>query len=388
VDIVPNVARVSPSRGTWVVYAIFLASGVGLVMPGAMLPLLLNRWHIGDAQAGILFFLFFLGSTAGAILSRGSLKASIVRGCLATAAGVMLLAASSRMVAFATIAIYGFGLGVVMTSVSLLQSRRHEHSRTAQMARLNLTWAVGACIGPSLALRGAGVLGVPGLFAAMALFFALAAVVVLLAVPDAPRLPKNFPALHGQAPVLPLLLMVALATGVESATGGWLATYSKRAGQTLGEVIGAATCFWVGMLVSRSVQSHRRVADAAAGPLFFAVPWLIAAALGLVLTSSGGPSMIGGALLLGLAVGPLYPQLLASALSRGEAGNIVFVLAGCGSALLPLVTGLVSQWAGSLRAGLCVPLLGSLAMGCLGLAVWRGNTLFVQESAGAAKAIR
>jgi fucose permease len=62
----------------------------------------------------------------------------------------------------------------------------------------------------------------------------------------------------------------------------------------------------------------------------------------------------------------MYPLLLALALRRGEGGNAIFVLAGAGASLLPLLTGLVSGWTGSLRAGLGVPLLGAFVMACLG----------------------
>jgi fucose permease len=84
--------------------------------------------------------------------------------------------------------------------------------------------------------------------------------------------------------------------------------------------------------------------------------------------------MFAGALLLGLAIGPMYPLLLSLALRRGEAGNMVFVAAGCGASLLPLLTGLVSGWTGSLRAGLGVPLVGAVVMGCLSLASWRSES--------------
>jgi len=356
---------------TGTVYTAFLATGVGVVLPGAMLPLLLVRWRLSDAQAGILFFLFFLGSTAGAILSRGPLPRSIARGCIAVTAGAVLLAEASRGAAFAAITIYGLGLGIVMTSVSLLQSRRYESERAAQMARLNLAWATGACLGPSLALRGAAAWGMPAVLLGMAAFFGLTAGLVLVIVPGADAAPTTSPVMRGSVPAALLLVLVPLATGVESATNGWLATYSKRAGQTLGEVIGAATCFWAGMLVSRFLQSHRRIATASAMPLMVCGPWLISAALGVLLLSSGGLSMLAGALLLGLAIGPMYPLLLALALRRGEAGNVVFVAAGCGAALLPLLTGLVSGWTGSLRAGLGVSLAGAVAMGCLGLAGWQ-----------------
>ena len=69
--------------------------------------------------------------------------------------------------------------------------------------------------------------------------------------------------------------------------------------------------------------------------------------------------MLAGALLLGLAIGPMYPLLLTIALRQGEAGNVVFVMAGCGASLLPLLTGLVSKWSGSLRIGLGVPLVAA-----------------------------
>ena len=80
--------------------------------------------------------------------------------------------------------------------------------------------------------------------------------------------------------------------------------------------------------------------------------------------------MLAGALLLGLAIGPMYPLLLTLALGQGEAGNVVFVMAGCGASLLPLLTGLISKWSGSLRIGLSVPLIATFVMGCLGLMGW------------------
>ncbi len=370
---------------TWIVYASFLATGVGLVLPGAMLPLLLTRWHLSDAQAGILFFLFFIGSASGAVLSRGSLPKSIARGCLSVVIGAALLAVASRGAIFLAIAVYGLGLGIVMTSISLLQSRRCESGRAARLARLNLVWAIGACLGPSLVLRGATAWGTAALLLGVAVFFGLAGGLALAAVPHVDAATKTSPVLPGRNPMALLLILVPLATGVESATGGWLTTYSKRSGQTLVEVIGAVTCFWGGMLVSRFIQSDRRIATASALALFVCGPWLMSAALGILLLSTGGASMLAGALLLGLAIGPMYPLLLALALRHGEAGNIVFVVAGCGASVLPLLTGLVSKWSGSLRIGLGVPLVATVVMGCLGLAGWRRKDIIAPRASDAAQ---
>jgi FHS family glucose/mannose:H+ symporter-like MFS transporter len=383
--VIQSDAPISSRWATWIVYTTFLATGVGLVLPGAMLPLLLARWHLSDAQAGILFFLFFLGSASGAVLSRGSLPKSIARGCLLVVIGGVLLAVASRGAVFLAISVYGLGLGIVMTSISLLQSRRCESGRAAELARLNLVWAMGACLGPSLVLRGAAAWGATVVLLGVAAFFGLAAGLALFVVPHVDVATTTSPAPRSRKPMALLLILVPLATGVESATGGWLTTYSKRSGQTLGEVIGAVTCFWGGMLISRFIQSHRRVATASAFALFVSGPWLMSAALGILLISTGGAPMLAGALLLGLAVGPMYPLLLALALRHGEASNIVFVVAGCGASLLPLLTGMVSKWSGSLRIGLGVPLVAAVVMGCLSLAGWRRKDIIAPRVSAAAQ---
>jgi FHS family glucose/mannose:H+ symporter-like MFS transporter len=384
-DVIQNDVPISLRWATWIVYGTFLATGVGVVLPGAMLPLLLARWHLSDAEAGILLFIFFVGSASGAVLSRGSLPKSIARGCLSVVIGATLLAVASDGAIFLAIAAYGLGLGIVMTSISLLQSRRCGDERAAQLARLNLVWAIGACLGPSLVLRGATAWGTLVVLFGVAAFFGLAGGLALFVVPHVDAATKTSPALPSRHPMTLLLILVPLATGVESATGGWLTTYSKRSGQTLGEVIGAVTCFWGGMLVSRFFQSHRSIATASAVALFVGAPWLMSTALGILLISTGGASMLAGALLLGLAIGPMYPLLLALALRHGEACNIVFVVAGCGASLLPLLTGLVSKWSGSLRIGLGVPLVATVVMGCLGLAGWRREDILAPRVSAVAQ---
>ena len=136
------------SAPTAIILAAFVGTGIGAALPGAMLPLLLVRWSLSDTQAGTLFFLFFVGSASGALLSRGLLSRSILRGCATTALGAVLLALASRSTAFAAITIYGVGLGITMTSGSLLQSRRYPVNRVSQMARLNLALVDRSLPGP------------------------------------------------------------------------------------------------------------------------------------------------------------------------------------------------------------------------------------------------
>jgi FHS family glucose/mannose:H+ symporter-like MFS transporter len=365
----PGAARLS----TGIMFAAFVATGVGLTLPGAMLPLLLVRWSMNDERAGLLFFLFFIGSMCGAVISRGSLDRSIARGGAAAAIGIAGLALASRISAFPAIFIYGMGLGIVMTSISLLQSRLHPDTRAAQMARLNFTWAVGACFGPWIGLHGSALWGVPHVLYAMATFFALIAALTLLFVE---RAEANTVSASGwwqqtRGVSILLLIMVPLCTGIESAAGGWLSTYAKRSGQTLGDTISAVTWFWAGMLLSRLIQSHSKIARASTRPLLRFSPWLIVAGLALIITQGSGHMLLVAALLLGLGIGPMYPLMLALALRRSEGGNAIFLAAGMGASFLPLLTGMVSQSTGSLRAGLGVPLAGAALMGCVGLFVAR-----------------
>jgi fucose permease len=144
----------------------------------------------------------------------------------------------------------------------------------------------------------------------------------------------------------PLLVLIFGATGVDAAAGGWLTAYAQRAGDSLGITIGAATFLWVGSLVSRVVHSTKWAARLPERAVLGASMVAMTAAL---------------VLLVGLAAGPVYPLVLAAALRHRE-NSTVFAVAGVGASLLPLMTGGISTWAHSLRAGLGVPLAAAVVM--------------------------
>lgn len=357
-------------------YLGFAATGVGVSLPGALLPLLLRRWSLGDARAGLLLFCFFLASTTGALVSRGRMSRSIARGALLTAAGAAWLAVANRGWGFAAMAVFGLGLGIAMTSISLLVSCRFPGERRVEMMRLNLLWAAGACAGPWLALGGHALRQVEHTsrplhaLAGLAILFAAFAAWVWLAIKDKRNAELTGPRESGEPAASPLpltlLILVFCATGIESATGGWLAAYAQRLGEGAGTTIGAATAFWAGLLGSRLIYSLRRaerVTERVALPLSTGL-----AALGLAILVAwvSGAASVVAALLVGLGAGPVYPLLLALVLRRRETPG-VFVLAGIGSAALPLATGAFSGWAHSLAAGLCVPLAAATMMTVLSL---------------------
>jgi fucose permease len=372
-------------------YLGFAATGVGVALPGALLPLLLRRWSLGDARGGLLLFCFFLATTTGALLSRGRMNRSIARGALLTSAGALWLGFASRDWGFGAIAIYGLGLGIAMTSTSLLVSRRFPKERRVEMMRLNLLWAAGACAGPWLALGGqalkAGAHAVRPLhvLVGLSLFFAVFALWVWLALeslPDTAELSSESAVATTRWPLaeipLALLILVFCATGIESSTGGWLAAYAQRLGETAKTTIGAATAFWVGLLGSRLINSLRVSARLSERVVLRVSAGLAAAGLAILVAWPGAAASVFAALMVGLGAGPVYPLLLSMVLRRSETRGI-FVLAGVGASALPLATGALSGWMHSLSAGLCVPLAAASMMTVLSLSL-RADSPAASES--------
>ncbi len=307
---------------------------------------------------------------------------SIARGALLTSAGAVWLGFASRGWGFVAIVVYGLGLGIAMTSTSLLVSRQFPEERRVEMMRLNLLWAAGACAGPWLALGGQALkagahavrplyvlLGLAAFFAAFALWVWLALESLAPAPPDPSTNPGPAAARWPLAQIpLALLVLVFCATGIESSTGGWLAAYAQRLGETATTTIGAATAFWAGLLGSRLINSLRVTARLSERIVLPVSAGLATGGLTVLVAWPGAAASVVAALAVGLGAGPVYPLLLSIVLRRRETRG-VFVLAGVGASALPLATGALSGWLRSLSAGLCVPLAAASMMTILSLSV-------------------
>jgi FHS family glucose/mannose:H+ symporter-like MFS transporter len=349
-------------------YCGFAATGVGLSLPGALMPVLLRHWAMGDARGGVLLFCFYASAPLGSLAVRGRRLRWVLAGSLITMAASAWLGLGGGWTAMAAIAIYGFGLGSTITSISLLQSQRFPGERRLELTRLNLVWAAGAALGPWLALRRASVFGNAlrgqhAILIATALFAAFAAWVTLFEREDSSEeaavvAPPRLSIL--QVP-WPLLALVFFATGVEAAASGWLTAYAQRAGESLRLTIGAGTLLWTGALAARALHSTRwsqRLPERAVVGGSIA---MVAAALAVLVAWPAGVGTLIAAGALGFGTGPLYPLLVAAVLRHREQ-SAIFVLAGIGASTLPLLTGAVAGWTHSLRAGLGVPLCAAAVM--------------------------
>ena len=360
-------------------YVGFVATGVALTIPGAILPLLLLRWSMSDARGGLLLFSFYGVGSFGSYCARGRMNRSVARGALLTVLGALCVGWAGRWTAYGAIALYGLGLSLTMTSISLMLSQRFPEQRRLELTRLNLVWAIGAALGPWIALRStrgasvtqaSAVLHAQHVLLGVAIFFAFAAAWAMWMEQS----PETAAAKHGAPAAVsqrgdgtrfgvpwPLLVLIFGATGVDAAAGGWLTSYAQRAGDSLGITIGAATFLWVGALISRVAHSTRWASRLPERGVLGSSMLAMTAALTLLLAWPAGIVTMVAALVLGLAAGPVYPLVVAAALRHRE-NSTVFAIAGVGASILPLATGTLSTWTHSLRAGLTVPLAAAAVM--------------------------
>src|SRR3984957_11500907 len=358
--------RIGPTAGSLStaipLYLGFAATGIGVALPGALLPAMLLRWHLQDEQAGRLFLLAWIGSSLGALLVRGSLRRTLFCGSIAVALGATGLGLCAGRGADAWMALYGMGLGLTMTSISLMRQRQALRSGT-ELVRLNLLWAIGACACPSLTILAQTTGDIRPVLCGLALCFAmLAAWVVFLRHITIAEITATtaHPWTVFRAVPLGLILMTLLITGIEASAGGWLATYARRGGHGIAEAIAAPSCFWAGLLLSRlfwSVCDRWLTHDLTVRGSVV----LMGAASILLIASGSGSLLLIAAFCLGFGIGPTYPLLLAWAL-RFQRSSAIFFLAGVGSACLPWLTRLVSAQRHSLRAGLGVPTAATMIM--------------------------
>lgn len=357
------VAHPTRSSRAGTLYLLFTLTGVGLVLPGALLPLLVAQWAWGDGRSGVLFFLFFLGSFFGAFCARGTLGPMLSLGTLAWVVPLALFSWLHGPMVFLAFLMCGFGLGITMTGLSLVQSRRSGVHRLRELTRLNLLWACGACAGPFLLLRSCAAFGLSETLQGCAAAILLTGATVAWQLRREP-VPASG-AWHAWRHLRDLsasyAITLPLATGIEAGMGGWLTTLAARQHGGGATMVSAVSALWMGLLTSRLLFSsrHAPVRNRWVMPAF-----ALFTVLGLAAELGGQfpVSSVVGAFLVGFGIGPLYPYLLSRNLDHGEAGNAGFLVAGAGSSLLPLLIGVLSQMFHSLRMGLLAPLVGSIVL--------------------------
>lgn len=353
----------------------FSLTAAGTVMLGVLLPVLSQKWGLRDDQAGLLLFVQFFGSGLGAFATGLHRIRSLATGYGLMAATLSVLMLGGFRTAYAAFLLYGVGLGMAMTSTSLLFSDRWGDDRAAKLEWLNFVWSAGAVAGPVGFLPFLHQGDYRALFATILAFsLAMFAWVVLrereeVRVTPAPR---SGPRDHSARVAFFLLLLLAMGTvGVEVAMSGWLTTFSHRAGMR--SVAGAAlatSIFWLGEMASRFAFSTRLLGRVGRWAVLRWGLWGVTASAIAVIAVPRPGFIFVAAWMAGAFIGPLYPLLLSFLLELSPWGWF-FAVGGLGAAIFPWATGLLSAHFHSLRIGLAVPGVTGLALAGLAALVSR-----------------
>jgi MFS transporter, FHS family, glucose/mannose:H+ symporter len=357
----------------------FVLSGMATTLLGPMMPLLMSRWALSDAAAGTLFTAQFAGqmlSTFGSSLLTTRLgdRRTLALGALVTAIGITALTVVSWPFAILVAFVYGTGLGLVLPITNFVVAALRPANAASALSLLNVSWGLGAVLWPLVVRVSMG--GLAGNAPLLMLGAAMGVLSVLLlsraeSWPAGGRAASAHLAEEGRAIALRgrvaglVAVFAALSflyVGAEISVGGWIAEFTRRAGSGAAAIWALApTAFWGAETLGRLLAplSLRRMSEnalMASGLCGAGVAVLL-----LVTASSSVELALGGAVLAGLGLAPVYPLLIA-AMSRHitpvapRLMGPLFAMGGLGGATLPWLVGLTSDRTGELRAGLGVPL--------------------------------
>lgn len=355
----------------------FLLVGVIAVLLGPLIPELESAWGIDHAQTGSLFLVQFAASSIGAIISSLNLRRSIVAGYALAAVALVGVVFGGWPLARPSMALLGFSLGLLIAGSNLMVARKNPDSRGRALSTLNFIWGIGAVSCPLLfAVLGKSV-GAFGLLAIFAILSALSSIGLALMLTDAPGEGCPVSDESGNPENLSMLILTAclifLYVGIEMSVGGWLVTLSDQLSverSVVSLIIGSG--FWGALLTGRGLAAIilRRLAE----PPVYGMSLAIALAGSLMLfLAESRVAVAAGGILAGLGLAALYPltvSILARVTeSRARVAGPVMAFGGFGGALLPWLTGRLSQ-AGdaavaSLSRGFLVPIVGLGIMAAL-----------------------
>jgi MFS transporter, FHS family, glucose/mannose:H+ symporter len=368
----------NPLRTLLPVFLYFAAAGVATVMLGPLLPALIQRWHIQDAQAGTLFTASFVGQFCGAWFATRNLRASILYGSAITAAGCAAIALSNFELAHIALFCVGLGLGAGLTAGNVIAGTVVPAARARHIAFLNVAWGFGAIACPVL-VRFSSSHGIQVFFFATAICLAITSLISITIPPRArPTMPAEAnpqsasPASSTEPrmplPPLPLFgfgLAVFLYIGVENSLGGWLPSYAVRTNPSL-HASSIAICFWVAELTGRVLITALMTVLGEATLYRICLGLLILTQVALCATAQiSGAGIISLTILAALSLAPLYPLIVSFLLARtGNHARLgaLFATASFGGATLPWLTGVFSTQFHGLRAGLLVPASGTILL--------------------------
>jgi FHS family glucose/mannose:H+ symporter-like MFS transporter len=359
------------TRTIAVLHPVFALTGVLHVVGGALLPSLSARFHLSDSNSGLLFLLYFAGTSVGALLCRRNFARTMTIGFLGMAAACVAVAVSPRALLEPIFFLLGISVGVPMSAVTLFTGRTFPERCAPLLTLLNFTWSIGALAAPLIAAR----ILLQHDYRTAYILFSIAATIAAVAcgamLRDGPE-PIHSSANLESDTAIHLVLVFALAAflqvGIENTVAAWLPTYALRT-ENSGLVLAAASSsfYWAGFLSSRGFSSFLLLRVDSMKILRTVIATGLIAALLLEFAPNVALRNL-AMFLLGASLAPTYPLVLSGFFARtrntADSRWILFT-AGFGGSVLPWIAGFVSGHTASIRTGMLTIPAGLVCMALL-----------------------
>jgi MFS transporter, FHS family, glucose/mannose:H+ symporter len=371
-------------------FAGFVLSGIATTIIGPMLPIFIKRWSLDDGQAGLFSTIQFLSALGGTLASSAiatwrGYKPALVLGYALMGTGLACLNASSHGVAMAATASFGLGYGLTTPGTNLSVAELGGAKSSSLLNQLNFAWGVGAMGCSPLIALALKRNGLAILLGGTALFGAILVIGLSFASFGVQKQPSD-PSTDGKASLaiglgvtIALAAMFFIYVSMENGIGIWAAEYAKRIANGMTSMTTLAPMFFYAGLTSGRAAATFVLRYVHERKLVLSALSLAAAATALLIASKSLPVASVAVFLTGLGCASVYPIYIAwlsrwYGASAKKIGGILFALSSLGGSAGPGLIGAVSNFSGSLRVGLLVPLTGTIIMICVVLLLLRQQT--------------
>ncbi len=362
-------------------HAGFVLIGIITASLGPLIPVYTKIWGITDAQAGFFFPAQYFTSLIGVIatswlLPRFGFSKVLGIGFLFLSLGMGFLGVSPWFLTAGCVGLAGYGYGLTNPTTNVRGTQLPSKNVAAAVSLLNFSWGVGAVACPFLVAALVPRIGVRGFGVCVAsLTMILCVAHFVRKVPTKPvalQKPKHSVAdwKHRMANrrALPLVLLFFLYVGVEASFGGWVAAIEKRLpGSVQASALSIAPSVFYGLLL---------LGRGLAPLLLRRWSTLVITITGILFVASGGiaVALTNNKSILLVAVAacgfgcaslfPVYVTWMAQIFHQDSdwIGALYFSAAALGGAVLPQLVGIIATQSHSLRIGILVPLLATIAM--------------------------
>ena len=332
--------------------AIFFAYGLLTSGIGPALPELATRTASSLADLGGMFTALFFGALitqliTGPITDRTGQRLAMLVGLLLIGVGAFGATWSHiLLLTFACTVLTGIGAGIMIVTTNLLAAQLFPERSTSMLNLANVFYGIGAVLGPALAGQSLRLFGT-----ALAPMWGGAALMLLLALPsmrlpDARSVQDETVAAHAGpvwrgATLWMIGAFVLLYVGTETGIGGWATAYMERTtAQGVATAALTASAFWLALTGGRVIGIFAGMRLAPTRLLTVCV--VVALGGALLLQASIGNALLSMAatMIIGLALGPVYPTALAITTGTfrrgtGTATSIVMALGSIGGMIVP-----------------------------------------------------